>query len=239
MDVFEVTGPGGSVLVGMGEPGHRSGVWRIQANRNTPDVYIRGELNEPHFSLHASGEWHQAFKTPAMAQEVTGRRGRYLDEWRRGDSNEAGWTSAFTIWVSSEDVIDVADDLQHGKDVVWLPQPPPGEVLAIRLIIAHPDRGSVDPIGVAELHYVAGFMLSDGQVALVIASTVIPDEHNRAELRALRVGLGSTNKQNNVDPTRGSLRATFYGCEDESGTRCLFDLASRPCSRSGCPPQPM
>lgn len=236
-DVVEVTGPGGSVFVGVGEPSHRSGVWRVQGNHSTPDVYIRGELCEPHYSLHASGEWHHAFKTLAMAQEVTGRRVRYLDEWNRGVSDGAGWTSAFTIWVPSEDVIDVPDDAQHGMSVAWLPQPPPGEVMAVRVIIAYPDRGSVDMTGVEVIHVAGAFSLSDGQVVLVIANSLTPGEGCQAQLRAFRAEVRRNISPNNVGPASGAGRSTLYGWESESGVRCLFDLAARPCARDGCPPQ--
>ncbi len=237
-EVVEVTRAGGSVRLGVGEFGHRGGVWRFRASPDKPEVFVEGELGEPHYSFHASGEAHQRFKSAAMTEEITGVRQKDLDEWRTAGPNEAGWTSAFTVWVPSEDVIDVPDDRQQASEVAWLPQPPPGDVMAIRLFFAAPDLGAFDTDGVAELDLAAAFQLSDGRAALVLANRLTPDEQGREQLRGLRARTRTVNIQSGIDTSRGAIRAMFYGRENETGTRCLFDLAARPCNRQGCPPQP-
>lgn len=234
--VFEMQGPGGSASVAVGEPGHRSGVWRIRCSSTSPDAYLEGELKEPHYSFHASGDWHQAFKSVALAEKVTGERIRIFDEWKRQPADQFGWTFAFTIWVPSEDVIDVPNDAQDGTNVIWLPQPAPGAVTAIRIVFAQPNRGQVElPEGVRP---VGAFTLVDETVVLVMANAFEPDGAARAQLEAFRSACKALSAEKGGDTASGAVRWTVRAEESESGRRCIYDFAARPCARAGFPAAP-
>ena len=58
-----ITKVGGALRVAVGEPGRRSEVWRIWANRTQADVYIgaRALAGIQKYSLHTSGDWRYAF----------------------------------------------------------------------------------------------------------------------------------------------------------------------------------
>jgi hypothetical protein len=70
------------------------------------------------YSFHQSGDWRHAWNTAGLAEEFTGPPRRLLDQWQRPEPDGFGWIRAFTIWVPSEDVIDVPDVLANGQSAM-------------------------------------------------------------------------------------------------------------------------
>lgn len=124
---LEVSGPGGTVRVAVGRPGHSSGVWRIWATATKSDVYVaaRALAGTLKFSLHESGDWRHQWVTKARALTFGGTEDRLLDRWERPPSGPSGWTRGLTIWIPGEDVTDNRDPERMHADVEWLPAPPP------------------------------------------------------------------------------------------------------------------
>ena len=61
--VKKLVGPGGTMRVAVGRPGRRSGIWRIWAPSNKPEVYVKSsDVGELKLSLHGEQDgrshWH-------------------------------------------------------------------------------------------------------------------------------------------------------------------------------------
>ena len=168
------------IYVAVGEPGRRSEVWRIWANKaqaGKSDVYVaaRPIAGRQKCSLHETGDWRHQWIRIEDAEAFTGTRCRILDQWQRGAETADGITPALSIWVLAEDVTAVPDD-NLPRNVTWLPAPDPGLALGVHITLARPDQGffpsAAPPIG--------GFTLANGEVVLVFADIVpVPDEGSR------------------------------------------------------------
>ena len=219
--------------VGVGGPGHRAGVWRVWANQKTSDVYVQSrEVGGQKYSFHQSGDWRHAWNTAELAEEFTGQPRRLLDQWQRPEPDAFGWIRAFTIWVPSEDVIDVPDDRQRRQDVQWIAQPPPGDIVGIHVVIIDPDHGQVE----INLVPVNGFMLANGQCAMVFANHFTPEGTGAINLVDGRRRAAEVMRLSGAEAI--APRVILHATEDESGVRVLYDLAGRSCAREGCPPLP-
>jgi hypothetical protein len=224
-ETISISGPGGTIRISIGEPGHRGGVWRIWANKSTPDVYLANrQLSVLKYSFHASGIWRHAWSTPAHAQRITGNDNRLLDRWERPEPNAIGWTRAFTVWTPSEDVVDVPDDAQTKEDVIWLPQAPAGQMTGIHVVIASPNQGLANLRGTVPM---AGFTLVSGEIVLVLMSQHAPDDEQRSEVAAYREDLSKLGEQFDQGKV-GAPRAALHGFENATGHRLVYDLAIRP-----------
>jgi hypothetical protein len=84
-DGVDVHGPGGTIRVVVGRPGHRSIVWRAWANQNKSDVFVAARVlaGTQKFSLHESGDWRNQWVTKEKAQRFTSQENRVLDQWPR------------------------------------------------------------------------------------------------------------------------------------------------------------
>ena len=172
-DSVEVHGPGGTIRVAVGRPGHRSSVWRIWANQNKSDVFVAARVlaGTQKFSLHESGDWRNQWVTKEKAQRFTSKENRVLDQWPRPPARPGGWTTGLTIWVPSDDLLDITDDKQSLAGVDWIPEPPPDSAIGIHVVVAEPDRGFVTLRAAAPMD---GFRLADGRVVLVVVSVCHP-----------------------------------------------------------------
>ena len=162
-DSVDVHGPGGTIRVAVGRPGHRSSVWRVWANQNKSDVYVAARVlaGTQKFSLHESGDWRNQWVTKEKAQRFTSQENRVLDQWPRPPAGLGGWTTGLTIWVPSVEVLDIADDKQPLAGVGWIPEPPPDSAFGIHVVVAEPDRGFVKLQAAVPMD---GFRLADGRV---------------------------------------------------------------------------
>lgn len=167
-----------------GEPGRRSSVWRLWANKTKGDVYLATRQSASIFkvSLHESGDWRlqwvgqdhrDVVHFPGPGQEP---EGRILHRWQRPGAGATGWTDALSLWVPAEDVVDYPNDAESGGDVQWVPAAPPGWGTCYRIYLVEPGRGGVDltaaltaPHGTLGL--VNGFQLDTGEVVLLFAAT--------------------------------------------------------------------
>ena len=220
---LEVSGPGGTVRVAVGRPGHSSGVWRIWATATKSDVYVaaRALAGTLKFSLHESGDWRHQWVTKARALKFGGTEDRLLDRWERPPSGPGGWTRGPTIWIPGEDVADNLDPQRMHAGVEWLPAPPPGSAYGIHVVLAETNRGFVQ---LSNAIAMPGFFLADGHVVLVGISTHQLDEGAQSWLneQRTRVQAEAITKSR---PARGSRIAVFGS--DQEGTRAVWDLAWR------------
>ena len=171
----------------VGEPGHRSSVWRLWANKDRGDVYLGTRQSAGIFkvSLHESGDWRLQFisENPADRGQVRftperGRepQGRILSRWRRPAAGRTGWTEALSIWVPSEDLITIPNDDQAAEGVRWMTPAPTGCAVEFRVFLVEPNQGGVDLsaglIGAhATLGLLDGFTLATGEVVLIFLAT--------------------------------------------------------------------
>jgi hypothetical protein len=217
-------GPGGQVRIAVGRPGHRSGAWRLWANRNKSDVYVaaRPIAGVQKLSLHESGDWRHQWVNPERAEEFTGSRDRILAIWRRPEEGPGGWIRGVSIWVPQPDIVDIPHDDQPHEGVVWLPEPPPGYVIGIHIVIAKPDQGVVQVTGAVP---VEGFTMANGMIVLVLASRIELTEERRHWLDEQRERAQAV--VGHIDLTKASApRMTLFGYEN-TGNRVLWDLAVR------------
>jgi hypothetical protein len=152
----------------------------------------------------------------------TSKENRVLDQWLRPPARPGGWTTGLTIWVPSEDLLDIADDKQSLAGVDGMPEPPPDSAIGIHVGVAEPDRGFVTLRAAAPMD---GFRLADDRVVLVVASVHRLAANDRlwlAEQRIrVRAAAGSVTDQAN--PSR---RAALFGSDSE-GNRLVWDLSWR------------
>lgn len=216
LERLELTGPGGTVRVSVGEPGRRSGIWRIWANKPTSDIYIAETslAGTMKISLHQSGDWRHQWVTQELAEQWTQAPNRLIDQWPRPEEWGGGWTRALVIWIACDALGDSPGDGAH-KKVEFLPAHQPERVYAIHVVVARPNRGFVTLKGVLPM---TGFVLASGEVALVLVSTteLTADqrewrERQRAAMRAVPRPAGST------------PRAMLYGHSDD-GVRTIWDI---------------
>ncbi|MFE3100371.1 hypothetical protein [Nocardia tengchongensis] len=222
-ETVELPGPGGTIRCGVGEPGCRSGVWRIWSNPKKSDVYvaIRALAGYQKWSLHESGDWRFQWLTDARAAEFSGSTNRIIDQWEQpAEVGASGMTKGFSIWVRPSDIvaIDNDDDPGHAK-VQWLPAPPPGYAMGVHIIVARPDQGFVHLPGAFPFD---GYTLADGRVVLVLMQ-------RREFTEEANAGLRDTQREwisrSDVDwETVASPRMVMSGSDDQ-GNRFVWDAA--------------
>jgi len=220
-ETLEVPGPGGTLRVAAGRPGHSSGVWRIWATRTKSDVYVaaRALAGSIKFSLHESGDWRHQWVTKARAVEYQNTENRVLDQWVRPPRGAGGWTRGLTIWIPGDDVIDNRDPQRLHSGVEWLPAPPPGSAYGIHVVLAETNHGFVQ---VENAIAMPAFFLADGHVVLVGISVHQLDEGARSWLDEQRTRTKARSiAKGRPDP---GTRIAVFG-RDHEGTRAVWDLA--------------
>jgi hypothetical protein len=222
---FTLDGPGGTERFAVGEPGHRSSVWRMWSPKKKNDVYVaaRAIIGIQKFSLHESGDWrHQWIKGPATDEFIERAGTRILDQWQRPSELAKGWTRGLSIWIPHEDVIEFSGDEQPRKDVEWLPKPPPGHLMIFQIALVRPDQGQV------EMHQplpVAGFDLIGGESVVVTAQVLEVDHHGRQYIEELRELVRRS--MADVDISGRALEAVRCGLVGHTadGHRMVWDLS--------------
>ncbi len=212
------------IYVAVGEPGHRSELWRIWANRAKNDVYLaaRPLAGIQHWSLHESGDWRLQWTSGDDAEHFTGSRNRIMDRWPRGPAGDGTWTHGISIWVpSAHDVIDVPDDHAVPKAARWLPVPDEGLACGIHVGLARPDQGFFPIEGAVPID---GFVLADGEVLLILVGYVpVTADQEEWLARQSREGRkhGGHFDMTNARAPRLAIRGF-----DERGNRVVWDLAA-------------
>ena len=221
--VFSLTGPGGKIRVAVGRPGHRSGVWRIWANRGKSDVYVaaRSIAGIQKFSLHESGDWRHQWVSPERAEQSTSGRDRVIDRWPRPPDGPGGWTKALSIWVPKEDVQEIEDDDQASDGVTWVPEPPAGFAAGIHVVVAKPD---LEPVRVTGARPLGGFPLASGEVALVLIALSEVDDEQRQRLELFRAQALAMVPPEGLTAAKAP-RVSLFGFV-EQGNRVVWDLAA-------------
>jgi hypothetical protein len=221
---LDVTGPGGTIRVAVGRPGHRSSVWRVWANQNKSDVFVAARVlaGTQKFSLHESGDWRNQWVTKEQAQRFTSNENRVLDQWPRPPAGPEGWTTGLTIWVPSDDLLDIADDKQPLAGVGWIPEPPTDSALGIHVVVAVPDRGFVKLQAALPMD---GFLLADGRVVLVVISVhrLADDARLWLNQQRIRAHAAAGSVMGGAVPGR---RMALFGSDSE-GNRLVWDLSWR------------
>ncbi len=223
-DSLDVPGPGGKIRVAVGRPGHRSSVWRVWANQNKSDVYVAARVlaGTQKFSLHESGDWRNQWVTKEQAKRFTSKENRVMDRWPRPPARPGGWTTGLTIWVPSDDLLDITDDKQSLAGVDWIPEPPPDSAIGIHVVVAEPDRGFVTLRAAAPMD---GFRLADGRVVLVVVSVHRLADIDRLWLDQQRVRARAAAGSVAGEAAPGRRMALFGN--DSEGNRLVWDLSWR------------
>jgi hypothetical protein len=186
------------------------------------------------FSLHESGDWRYQWVTEEQAERYTAGPDRLIEQWARPDVGPAGWTPGLSILVPAEDVCTLEGDDQAREGVEWIPEPPPGTIVGIHVVVANPNGGTVSLSRAAPL---GAFALADDRAVIVIVSVRNADAALAASLEQQRARVRSAVARSQpliVGPLRVGLITS-----DELGNRAVWDLAVVPlpaaeaCGESG------
>jgi hypothetical protein len=118
---------------GVGDPmGRCSEVWRVWAEGRAGDVYVacRPVAGQVKVSLHASGEFREAYTKPYMATEGITDDERVRLRWSRLDPRN-GWVYAYRIKIPESELRPL-DRPGITPDTYWHPAPAPGMTTSTR-----------------------------------------------------------------------------------------------------------
>jgi hypothetical protein len=220
----EVTGPPGTIRVGIGSHTRGSSVWRIWTprQRGQSEVYAHprnlGGIQK--FSLHSTGDWHHGWHSKDMAEQFSGSPKQHTDRWRREDLPVThGWIKALTIWVPHGGLSDMPEEAADDR-VIWLPEAPEGRMAGIHVTVVSPNQGvpriQAVPVG--------AFRLGSGEAVIVLYSTAaIPDglfESLTAKMSTAQV----PPSQIEAIKAAPAPRVGIFG-SDEHGQRIVYDCA--------------
>ena len=225
-ETITLDGPGGKERFAVGEPGYRSFVWRVWANRNESSIYVaaRHLANVHKWSLHQTGDWRHQWVEEFGKDAVDRTGSRVIDSWPRPPELGAGWTRALTIWVPDTEIIPVPNDDQGRDDVIWIPPAPPGHAWGFHLMIVRPDQGEAEfPPGVP----LAAFMLANGESLVVFAQRPPISDESRRWLESWRKVIVPEAGRRGVLADAGAPRV-MLSVYDAEGTRMIWDLAAFP-----------
>lgn len=179
----DISGPGGELRVGVGDPARRSAIWKVWANKSKSDVYVaaRGLGATQKWSLHESGDWRFQWTSPEHALRYTGESQRVIDRWSRPREIAGGWTKGISVWVPHGGLSQAPDDpVDVRKPITFIPEPARGHAVGIHVVFASTDQGYVRTGGAIP---VDGFWISSGEVVLVLAQQKRLTEKDMAWLR--------------------------------------------------------
>lgn len=217
----EVSGPGGTDRISVGELGRRSSVWRVWGGRNSDDVYVaaREVATFQKYSLHESGDWRYQWTEPKHAARYTGVSRRVLDRWNRPDAMMGGWTHGVSIWVPHGAMSDIPGDRPSKRgETTYLPEPGIDSAIGIHVVIAEVNRGFVPIKGAVP---VTGFSLPSGKVVMVLASRRTLTARDSAWLKSMHSRALESAPPN---PTASTARIAIFGYDDTH--RWVWDLAA-------------
>jgi hypothetical protein len=219
-----VRGPGGVERLAFGAPGHRSAVWRFWANKNASCVYVatRTIAGVQKYSLHQSGDWRHAWVSAEAALRHTGSPDRVIDRWRRPAAVARGWTPALSIWVPHNELSDIIGVDRAADGVDFLPEPKPGTVAGLRVMIVQPGLGTVN---LERAVPVCGFLLANGEVMVVVVTAVDLTTEIAGRIDAERARIAHA-RARILASGAAAPRIALFGSVD-SGERWVYDLDAR------------
>jgi hypothetical protein len=250
VDVLFVTGTGGTctftlgpanpakpLRFGVGQPGRRSSVWRLWANRGKDDVYVATRQSAGIFkvSLHESGDWrfqwvsHDHGDVWFTTHEGDEPQGRIIDRWSRPPASTTGWTGALSIWVPALDVSEIPRDAEPGHDAQWVEPAGPDAATEFRLVLVQPGRGLFELTAAlqgpdAGLAFVNGFRLAGGEAVLLFAAKKhLGDDFRRDLARVRQEQRVQVPPDFNLAPESGPRAAAIT--VDDDGCRNIWDLS--------------
>lgn len=214
------------IYVAVGEPGHRSGVWRIWANppsTGKSDVYVtaRSIAGVQKFSLHESGDFRHQWVTGDAASRFTSSPDKRIYAWQRGPEHDGWITKGLTVFFPAGERDRITDDGSHPESTIWLPEGEPGSVWVLHIVFARPDQGEAAMPGIIPLD---GFTLPNGSALMVFGQhrpiTDIETEHLTTARAAIPwdqfPDLGAVQ----------ALRLTLHS-EADTGERSVWEVAAR------------
>jgi hypothetical protein len=189
------------------------------------DVYtgVRAILGYQKWSLHETGDWPHAWLTDEKAAEFGKTDDRIIDQWQRPEEiGETGWIKGFSIRVRHQDLVEVADPEKVPAGAVWIPSPPEGHVMSLRVVIAAPDRGEIALTGLIPL---GGFTLVHGRALLLVVSVdAVTDEHNQMIETALSEAVRLA-AEKGVDLAAAIAPRAALSGHNAEGDRLVWDVA--------------
>ena len=224
----------------VGEPGRRSTVWRVWANKNKSDVYVasRRSAGIVKVSLHETGDWRMQWVSAkpdygtASYSSYSGDydgSGRVLEQWRRPAAHIPGWTDAMSIWVPGADVSEMPGDDEPGDGTQWVSNPGQDRVVEFRLKLVQPRKHALNlTTAMVDEHsvvsFINGFRLVSGEVLLVFAVDGPLDGPRREKVNRIRAReRRNVSAYFDLSPASG-LKAAVIDV-DSDGYRSIWDLS--------------
>jgi hypothetical protein len=223
----------------VGSPDTRcSGVYRVwgadgaKSSTRPSDLYLSaralgGVLKT---SMHESDEWRTAYTEEAVESgKVALQPGqdRKLIGWPRPPQWRPGVTWAHCImFPSSELRAGVADDPKIVKGVTWIPDPGPGRIIQVDVLLAEPSIGQLNvhaPVD-QDLVFLDQFRLPNGNGVLVLRRTVEETPQMVAELQATKQRLAAEAAASGADLSRSALRSLVV-VQRDNGLMGIVDAA--------------
>ncbi len=174
----DLDGVGGAIRFGIGDPAGRcSASWRIEAVKNSRDIYIgpRRLFGTIKLSLHESGKWRLTYTEPAAVK--MGLVGdRVIHRYEPTADVVPGWRLAMAIEIP-ESSLYVGEGLVAGASKVqWWPAPKPLSAIVFNVWITESDE--VDQTGMLlPAQFVAGsFHLFGGGSVFVLVEAEPTDQ---------------------------------------------------------------
>ena len=175
---------------GVGDPmGRCSSVWRVWAEGRAGDVYVacRQAIGALKVSLHASGDFREAYTLPYMAQAGIPRGERVRLQWSRLDP-EDGWIYAYRIKVPESELQPV-DKPRIPEETYWHRVPEPGRTTEFTVLIGPHDveQGPYPGGHVGALFLMELRAHNSDRVALMVHETTgTPDSEAQLEKQRVR-----------------------------------------------------
>ncbi|GAA3460676.1 hypothetical protein ACFFSW_21035 [Saccharothrix longispora] len=219
----------GELNFAFGTPERRAAIWKVAVARKG-EVYVMerstGQLLKT--SLHKSGDWRVQWIAgnptghPVVADAIEKMGTRIIDQWERPVPKFEGYTPAFAIMTSGDQIMTADPGAIPKRDMVWLSPPEVDEVGFIMLAYMKPTGQTIELKGYLPL---AAFMMDTGEVVMIMAAkrTMKPDEARsliqlRERLDEARDQLIAAGKYNDRQ-----TRALVVGAQSEEGIRYLVD----------------
>lgn len=219
---------GAAIRFAVGDPlGACSSNYRLWAEGRAGDVYVANRMvaDRIKVSLHASGEYREAFTTRYMAAigMSAGERARMV--WKRLEP-ERGWIYAFRINIPGSQLRPVPKGTPESKQAIyWHPAPAEPDTMTVYTVLVGPKdlRQEGFPGGRAGALFLMGLTAGNGdRVALMV--------HETKGTREFRVGLERFRRQYAEDMLREgrtdwrNVRALLPG-KDQWGVGNLLEFA--------------
>jgi hypothetical protein len=214
--------------VAFGAPERRAAIWKVLVARKG-EVYVMERSTGKYVkaSLHKTGDWRVAWidgnptEHPVVA-EVIEKKGRIIEQWQRPPAKLDGYTLAFSIVTSGDQLTEGSPESVPKRDMLWLQPPADNEIGAIVLAYMKPTGKPITLKGYLPL---AVFMMETNEAVMVMAAKRLmkPEEadlfaRHRSYLDNVRDGLVSAGK---TDPW--PKRAMFIASQTTS-MKYLLDM---------------